>query len=175
MDLLTEAANSYLRLINYEYEFVLGKKGELVNILLKFQEDNFFHLAGLHKLKDIYAISRLTKRAHISEILDCDLRSCYQKSYFFQDVAPRLEILRNLEDFLDNDLLAFRFCKNLAHSNIEADYLLEGKSLIEGLLYIKNVGARSIYVCSSLTTNDGKSRRLPKYTILQKEKRLIGS
>ena len=72
MDLLTEAANSYLRLINYEYEFVLGKKGELVNILLKFQEDNFFHLAGLHKLKDIYAISRLTKRAHISEILDCD-------------------------------------------------------------------------------------------------------
>ena len=54
--MLAEAANTYLTLLNYSYNFVLGKKGQLVNIHLCFYEHNFYHLAGLHKLKDIYPL-----------------------------------------------------------------------------------------------------------------------
>lgn len=168
--MLAEAANTYLTLLNYSYNFVLGKKGQLVNIHLCFYEHNFYHLAGLHKLKDIYPLLSVPREQGITTIVNRAIESNYEKSCFYSIIAPRLEILCELEHLLDSDLLAFRFCKNLAHSNIDASFLLESKQPLEALLYMKDIGTENKYIFSSITTNDGKSRRLPKYKILHKEK-----
>lgn len=44
MSLLIDATYSFSRLINYQYLFVLGKCGELVNLYLDFQGGNFYHV-----------------------------------------------------------------------------------------------------------------------------------
>lgn len=58
MDLLQECANAFQRLLVYEYHFIIGRKGQKREFKLSFQESDFHHLAGLHKLKDIAQIQQ---------------------------------------------------------------------------------------------------------------------
>ena len=53
MDLLKESALAFQRLLEYEYHFVIGRKGQLREFKLGFDRADFHHLVGLHKLKDI--------------------------------------------------------------------------------------------------------------------------
>ena len=56
MDLLKKCALSFQKLLEYEYHFVIGRKGQLREFRLGFDKADFHHLAGLHKLKDIAQI-----------------------------------------------------------------------------------------------------------------------
>ncbi len=173
MSLLIDAAYSFSRLINYQYLFVLGKRGELVNLYLNFHDENFYHLAGLHKLKDIYASPRMRKGSCLEFLLADAQETNFERSYFYPDILPRLEILNRLEAFLDNELLAFRFIQGLAYSKIKADFLLEGKIPVEGRLFVKSLGNSDQYISTSLTPlADKRLNLLPKYKILHKQKRL---
>ena len=53
MDLLQECAASFKRLLPYQYHFTIGRKGKMLAFTLDFDEADFHHLAGLHKLRDI--------------------------------------------------------------------------------------------------------------------------
>ena len=50
-DILQLAARAYQKLMTVEYQVVLGRKGKAHTIEIAFRADNFYHLAGLHKLK----------------------------------------------------------------------------------------------------------------------------
>lgn len=52
MDLLQECAASFKRLLPYQYHFTIGRKGKMLAFTLDFDEADFHHLAGLHKLRD---------------------------------------------------------------------------------------------------------------------------
>ena len=53
MDKLQQRAIAFKQLINYQYKIKLGRKGQIHNIVIDFQKQDFFHLIGLQKLKDI--------------------------------------------------------------------------------------------------------------------------
>ena len=52
MDLLSQCAQEFQKLLPYEYRFTIGRKGKLVTFSITFEETDFHHLAGLHKLRD---------------------------------------------------------------------------------------------------------------------------
>ena len=68
MDLLQKCAVAFDRLTGYQYRFTLGRKGKLKEIVLGFDETDFHHLAGLHKLKDIN-IARDNRQTVFRDIL----------------------------------------------------------------------------------------------------------
>lgn len=53
MDLLQRCAAAFERLTSYQYRFTLGRRGKLKEIVLGFNQTDFHHLVGIHKLKDI--------------------------------------------------------------------------------------------------------------------------
>lgn len=64
-----KCAYNYQKLMAYEYRFTLGRKGKLTEIVLRFSNTDFHHLAGLHKLKDT-GIARANRDAVFQQILD---------------------------------------------------------------------------------------------------------
>lgn len=50
-DILLMAAQAYKNLIAVEYHIVLGRKGNTFDLNIVFMPENFYHLAGFHKLK----------------------------------------------------------------------------------------------------------------------------
>lgn len=53
MDKLKRCAKMYESLFEIKYRIILGRKSKETEIMLSFQKDDFFHLIGLHKLKDV--------------------------------------------------------------------------------------------------------------------------
>ena len=51
-DKLQRCALAFQRLIDTQYEIIIGRKGQMSKIILNFSETEFVHLAGLHKLVD---------------------------------------------------------------------------------------------------------------------------
>lgn len=101
MDLLKQAALDYEQLINREYRFVLSNGQE---IRVVFKRANFKHLAGLHKLKDMFwnasqrfdsgRLMRMIKKDQITEQL-------LKNSHFYDErEEKRLMSLCQLSELL---------------------------------------------------------------------------
>ena len=56
--ILENAAKAFSSLLSVSYHIVLGRKGKAIDIVIVFKSENFFHLAGLHKLKKSYAFTK---------------------------------------------------------------------------------------------------------------------
>ena len=52
MDKLFECATTYKQLLSTQYNMIVGRKGKTINISIKFNDTEFVHLLGLHKLED---------------------------------------------------------------------------------------------------------------------------
>lgn len=93
MDLLMKCACKYQQLMAYEYRFTLGRKGKMTEILLRFSDTDFHHLAGLHKLKDI-SIARANRSTVFRHILDGHITyDTISKSRFLPEIQSRLDSL----------------------------------------------------------------------------------
>ena len=68
-DILQLAARAYQKLMTVEYQVVLGRKGKAHTIEIAFRADNFYHLAGLHKLKQRYPFQQQTSKWVLDHIL----------------------------------------------------------------------------------------------------------
>ena len=135
MDLLQECAASFKRLLPYQYHFTIGRKGKMLAFTLDFDEADFHHLAGLHKLRD--NVHFLTgKRADIfNGILAGKLTYAQvEQSAYFPEMVSRLAPLIGLETFLDSNEIVFRFNEKMQKfSLIKADYLLENQYQLDNL------------------------------------------
>ena len=101
MDMLKRAAVAYEKLIGKEY-CITFSNGKMVRII--FKPSNFSHLAGLHKLTDIYQISSgrfsavsLFKQAKSGKLTVEDLNCSY---YFDSSAKDRLESLCRISELL---------------------------------------------------------------------------
>lgn len=131
MDGLLQKYNDYKRLKNCRAEYVLSN--EMI-IDFTYKEDNFIHLLGLHKLKDIqiiqmfndkdnkkvqtrYIISRIKK----SRFTDAMVKS----SVFYEEIAERYESFtyENLITLTYTDAV-INFDPKRINSKIKSDYLL---------------------------------------------------
>lgn len=101
MDVLKQAAQVYNDLIGKEYHITFSNRK---TVRIVFKSGNFSHLAGLHKLRDLYQVSsygynaaRLYKLVHSGKLTLDDLeRSCY----FDRDAYDRLESLCRICELL---------------------------------------------------------------------------
>lgn len=175
MDLLHECALSFEKLLNIQYHFVLGRKGNLKEFYLSFDKSDFHHLAGLHKLKDVNAL-QIGKR---SDVFDAILSQKItiediKKSEFYHQMNTRLEPLSHLEMLLDDNQLIFRYNEKVRqYSVIKADYLLENQYLNQSVYLF--LGARTNennQMCRTLFPKDiiDYTKGQPQYTLLKKEK-----
>ena len=131
MDGLLQKYNDYKRLKNCRAEYVLSNE---MMIDFTYKEDNFIHLLGLHKLKDIqiiqmfndkdnkkvqtrYIISRIKK----SRFTDAMVKS----SVFYEEIAERYESFtyENLITLTYTDAV-INFDPKRINSKIKSDYLL---------------------------------------------------
>lgn len=174
MDDILAAALTMERLKNYRYEIALGKKGQRYDISLSFYPDNFFHLTGLHKLKDIEQL-RSGRQAWIyHSILSGDITDVFlQRSTKFSDVEGRIKAFSYLEELLDENRLYFRYDpRKKAFSTIVADYLISGEVGGMEIYLFLSEDTDGTYYCKSCFphTRVDFAQGLTKYTLLQKVK-----
>ncbi len=125
MDALRECAGKFQRLLSYEYVIVAGSKGKLLELTLNFSAEQFPHLIGLHKLKDLS-----NKRLNYSKIFQMILDGIITnddllKSQYYDEIKERLSLFPILETILDSNELIIRY--NSGHIRgtfVDAEYLV---------------------------------------------------
>lgn len=181
MDLLKECAYAFQKLLVYEYHFVIGRKGQKREFYLSFQESDFHHLVGLHKLKDIAQIQQGMREKIYNNILEGKLTlKQLEKSIYYEKMQDRIFPLISLEKMLDDNNMIFRYNEKLhKFSLIRADYLLEGKvSEIPVFLFLgKRKDNEQEQMCRTFFRKEYKdyTEGQPQYTLLRKEKKHIPS
>jgi len=126
MEALKQSAKAFKRLLNKEYLMVITRKSNSVQFKLLFEEWDFKHLAGIHKLTDtdLYKMpaANLFNNILRDKITESDLKA----SIYFNEIKERMENLKNLESYLDNNMLVFKWDRNKGgYSKVSADYVLK--------------------------------------------------
>lgn len=136
MDILQNAAEHYWTLKNTEYRIVLsaGRNKPLEVLDLNFEDDDFYHILGLHHLDDIEIPK--DKKKTIEKIISGEINVDYlAQSEFFDNyllgysIKDRIEHAQQLETYLDSNDFTVSIYK-LQHVNrslITADYLITCK------------------------------------------------
>lgn len=181
MDPLQMIARQYQFIMHKQYYFEIAKKQNMYGFILTFEKGDFFHLAGLHKLKDVTELQVERNKAVIFEkILDGSLSyEQVRNSIFYCDIEKRLFHLGNLQELLDSNQIIFQYLENKNKAScIKADYLLE-KAAKQDILFVflsernKNI-LQSIptMCCRSFFPMDqlDYSKNQPSYTLLKKIK-----
>ena len=125
------AAKQFQRLLGYEYRFTvtLNRHTEPVEIRLRFSPEDFVHLCGLHKLKDISAFRNEDRAVVFEQICNGkyeDAEFC-KSAFYTPQIADRIKLMENLEAFLDSEKLVFKFNAHNTHqyTQIVSDYILK--------------------------------------------------
>ena len=131
MDDLLKKYNDYMRLENCRAEFQLSNSQ---TIEVTYKEENFAHLIGLHKLKDIQLIQfwldKNNKSVKLKDVIrriknETFTDSMVKSSVFYQDIQDRYESFsyENLTTLTYTDAV-INFNPSVIKSKIKSDYLL---------------------------------------------------
>ncbi len=175
MDLLKKCAQQFQHLIPYQYHITIGRKGKTLAFTLSFDEADFHHLAGLHKLRDNVRFQTGKRSDILKEILAGRLTiSNAQQSAYFHEMEPRLMPLADLENFLDSNEIIFRYNSKInIFSAIQADYLLQNDfNGVPVYLFLSRRSGEETQVCRTFFPKTLKdyAQGQPRYTLLKKEK-----
>ncbi|MEZ3437027.1 MAG: hypothetical protein K1W34_20960 [Lachnospiraceae bacterium] len=175
MDLLQLCAQEFYHLLSYQYHIIIGRKGKIMEFTISFDQADFHHLAGLHKLRDNLRLQTGKRSDVMKEILDGRLTcSDIKKSTYFHAMEPRLLPLSQLEFLLDSNEIIFRYnARANIFSVIQADYLLQndyGETPV--YLFLSQRSDGDTQVCRTLFPKMEKdyAQGQPRYTLLKKEK-----
>lgn len=177
MDILQKCAFAFQKLLDYEYHFVIGRKGKLREFYLDFAKGDFHHLAGLHKLRDIAQIQQGMREKIYDQIIAGRISwGLIEKSAYFEQMEGRIIPLINLEKMLDDNQMIFRYNEKVhKYSLIKADYLLEGQAnFISSYLFLGKRNDDEIeQMCRTFFRVEEKdyTKGQPQYTLLKKEKK----
>lgn len=170
-----DCVKAYQDLMKYEYYMVIGKNKKKMEIHLRFDKKECFHLMGLQHLKDLPYLNK-SRDVIFDKILAHKItQSDVRKSVFYDTVSKRIDAFPLLERLIDNNNIIFKYNRNAnAYSLIPADILLKCKDNNQNIfLFISENkdNADNYYGCSFFP--EGKkdySYRQPLWTLLYKEK-----
>lgn len=184
MDLILETADNFKKLFNVRYDFILGIKDKCFNISIIFRAIDFHHLAGFQYISDISQLKACREKIYFKICTDTNFRNEIYNSKFYNQIEERLNLLKNIELFFDEDNILFKYSnKRNIYSKIDADFLIQSKGNTYDTIYIfgsytdyKN-GKRSdventdVY-CKSIFLKDKMDYTInqEKITILKKSK-----
>ena len=181
MDKLQKTALAYQLVMQAQYYFEIAKKNTKREFVLTFEREDFFHMAGLHKLKDVTTLQIQKSRGIIYDrILEGNITlDQVENSFFYQDIEKRLLYLGKIQELLDSNQIVFQYLENKNKaSHIKADYLMEeGRETAVIYIFlnerskaekgqIPRMCCRSFFPMNQLDY----SRNQPSYTLLKKVK-----
>jgi len=139
MDILKQAAKSWINISENSYVITYGKSKALHTVKIIFENSDFYHLAGFQYLQDLQLLT-ISRPQIIFAILDNRIDGEYiQKGQnYLSLVEARLMALIDLEYALDNDFKLFKYNPDVYpfHTTIkDAEYLIEGKTLNNSLFF----------------------------------------
>ena len=173
-DILT-SANAYSNLLDIEYQLILGRKNKTAALSIFFDENQFFHLAGLQYLTDRVTLlfgdrAQLFKRILSGKITSQQIES----SSFYPEIKDRIDFLAYLEFIMDSNKTIFKYNPKLElFSAIQADFLMKNeikmRNIFTFLSFDKITGK---YFCRSFfpQTDKDYSERQTTWTLLYKKK-----
>lgn len=151
-DILFDCALKFKRLLHTQYLLTFGHKGKTTNLTITFNEENFCHLAGLHKLKDMYHLKR-NATINFNKILDGSLTyKELSRSPHIHEIEDRLRVLSKLEFILEHESTNWKYCQENSpfYSKIRADFLIEHKDeKAISYIFIKKDNSECLYSCNS--------------------------
>lgn len=179
MDKLLECAKTFKRLLDIQYHITIGRKGNNIDFLIGFEEVDFHHLVGLHKLKDL-RISRAERETVFHKILNEEISdSDIQRSRHFLEIEKRLHPFAHLEAILDRNELVFRYVQSPSQfSLIQAKFLLSTPyDSNDVYVFLDKKENAQTYFCRSFFPKTDKDYTIGqlKYTLLRKEKIILSS
>ena len=135
MDRLRESAKAFQKLLNKEYHVKIGFKGKkTVDFVLQFDPADFKHLTGIQHLYDL-KIYKKTSEDVFYDSLNGNLKETdLHYSIHFDGIQERLENLKNLEKYLDSNMIFFKWENK--YKDIRADYMLKEDIPQENRAYI---------------------------------------
>ena len=170
---ILDAQKAFSKLLDIEYQFVLGRKDKTVSLTIEFQKYHFFHLAGLQYLKDL---SRLFIPAEgvYNQIESGQLPVSYiESSNNYNYIKGRVEYLPTLEYIFDSNDTIFKYNPELqAFSVIEADFLLRNEINKVPIFVFLSKDKNKKYFCKTFFPQGKKNytERQTKWTVLFKKK-----
>lgn len=170
---ILDAQKTFSKLLDIEYQFVLGRKDKTVSLTIEFQKYHFFHLAGLQYLKDL---SRLFIPAEgvYNQIESGQLPVSYiESSNNYDYIKGRVEYLPTLEYIFDSNDTIFKYNPELqAFSVIEADFLLRNEINKVPIFVFLSKDKNKKYFCKTFFPQGKKdyTERQTKWTVLFKKK-----
>ena len=161
---------SFIKLLNKEYIFQIGRKGQIREIRIVFDKKDYHHLAGFHYLKDIRELKQ--DRGKVFDLISSwDItKSIIENSDFYDEyISGRIDALDELEMLLDADDIVFRYNSSAkTYSKIRFDYLLECNNTFVFLKETEGVcRCISIFRIGSTDYTSGHT----KWTLLRKIKK----
>ena len=173
MSNIVDAQNSFSKLLDIEYQFVLGRKDKTVSLTIEFQNYHFFHLAGLQYLKDLPRLFIPAEEVY-NQIESGQLPVSYiESSNNYNYIKGRVEYLPSLEYIFDSNDTIFKYNPELqAFSVIEADFLLRNEINKVPIFVFLAKGKNEKYFCKTFFPQGKKdyTERQTKWTVLFKKK-----
>lgn len=126
---LLDSIRQYYSNIKYSFKVVLGKKDKEIVLIIKTDEDNFKHVAGLHYLKRIAALNDKSSRI-LSLLLDDKkgnrLIEQIKSDPTYMNIKERIENIGVICQLLENEFSIYQWRKEYnPYSRINADYFIE--------------------------------------------------
>lgn len=174
-DKLQRCALAFQKLIDTQYEIIIGRKGQMSKIILNFSEMEFVHLAGLHKLVDNDFFRTASRKKVFDYAVDGKISyNSLTKSKNFDFVKERIEYLEFLESMLDSNDIIFKYnSKKNVFSLIQADYLLQSAHDSRDIyIFLDRVENSDSHFCRSFFPKGDRDYTAgqAKYTLLYKKK-----
>lgn len=172
------ALESFKKLLDFEYKFVLGRKNKTISLEVQFLKSHFFHIAGLQHLRDLPRLSHSAEKI-FNQIDSGELSETYIKSSeFYGLIQNRIKFLPKLSKIFESENTVFKYNPALqAFSVIEADFLLKNKFENETLFVFLSKSESGKYFCRSFFPDNKKdySEKQARWTVLFKQKTILST
>lgn len=172
---ILQAAKSFKNLLDVEYQILLGKKNKQLNLSIDFERLHFYHLAGLHYLKDLADTLKGDRVIVFEKILDGKITQAdLESSIHYPEIKDRIEYLVYLESLMDSNETIFKYNPALeAFSAIRADFLLKNQVQARNIfIFLSGDKSNGKYFCRSFFPQTDKDYSLGQtnWTLLYKKK-----
>ena len=177
--ILEKAAKAFNILLPIRYHIVLGRKGKSFDIVVVFNPENFFHLAGLHKLKKSYSFAKNSHEKVFKLIVkDKITTNMIKDDENFSVIYDRLRIIQNIACLIESNntmFYSFDIRKVSIGSRLKANYMAKGlmnNQEFAFTFFIESSIESSTYCLNSVFLNDSYdySKKQTQYTVLLKER-----
>lgn len=121
-----DCVEAFGRLLDKKYHLILGRKNKSVNLQIKFDKKECFHLMGLQYLTDRPELFH--DRTKIFDAISEHriTKEQLEASNFYYKIADRIDAFPMLESIIDNNDTIFKYNSKInAYSTIKADYIMK--------------------------------------------------